>query len=149
MLVPGAHAPDFPIPVDPPASLHEWCAHGPVLVYFYPADFTPVCTRQACTMRDAAPTLEGVRVVGVSPQNESSHARFAQRHDLSFPLVADTDKTIARAYGVTGPFGLGIRRSTFLVGRDRRIVDAVRADFVVARHTRLFDRARELAAQGV
>ena len=155
MLTPGSPAPDFAIPPSPqagastgsPSTLHAWCRGGPVLVYFYPADFTPVCTKQACTMRDAVPSLPGVQVVGVSPQSASSHERFAQKHGLPFPLVADTDKAIARAFGVTGPFGLGIRRSTFLIGTDGRIVDAVRADLALARHVALLDRARDLATQ--
>lgn len=97
-------------------------------------------------MRDAIPTLPGVAVVGISPQSADSHARFAAKHDLAFPLVADTDKAITRAYACLGPFGLGIRRTTYLIAQDRTIAAAARADFSLAKHTALLDRARELAA---
>ena len=157
MLTPGAPAPDFAIPSHSdiaaptsaptsPTTLHTLAAAQPVLAYFYPADFTPVCTKQACTMRDAIPNLPGVAIVGISPQSADSHARFAEKHNLAFPLVADTDKSIARAYDTLGPFGLGHRRTTYLIAQDHTIAAAARADFSLAKHKALFDRARELAS---
>ncbi|MDW8479242.1 MAG: peroxiredoxin [Xanthomonadales bacterium] len=94
-------------------------------LYFYPRDHTPGCTREACDFRDAHPELAriGVAVVGVSRDDEASHRRFVARHALPFPLIADTEGAICRAYGVLrekslyGRRVLGIERSTFLIDR--------------------------------
>jgi peroxiredoxin Q/BCP len=87
-----------------------------VILAFYPGDFTPVCTKQFCSYRDDGDRLEalGVPMMGISPQTVESHERFADRHGLTVPLLADPGKKIARAYGVVGPGGF-IRRSVFLV----------------------------------
>jgi thioredoxin-dependent peroxiredoxin len=87
-----------------------------VVLAFYPGDFTPVCTRQFCSYRDAADRLDDLDavVLGISPQSVSSHERFIAEHDLTVPLLADTDHEVARRYGVVGPGGL-VRRSIFIV----------------------------------
>ncbi len=87
-----------------------------VVLAFYPGDFTPVCTRQFCSYRDAADHLDDLDaiVLGISPQSVSSHERFAAEHELTVPLLADTDHATAREYGVVGPGGL-VRRSIFIV----------------------------------
>lgn len=87
-----------------------------VILAFYPGDFTPVCTRQFCSYRDAADHLDELdaEVIGVSPQSVRSHERFAAEHGLTVPLLADADHATARAYGVVGPGGL-VRRSIFIV----------------------------------
>ncbi len=115
---------------------------GAFVLYFYPADFTPVCTKQACMFRDVYPDLvaAGVRVVGVSPQNEVSHAEFKRRHHLPFPLLADTGRAMADAYGARGPLGVGIRRVSYFIDRDGRIADAVTADLRVGRHAAFVQR---------
>lgn len=79
-----------------------------LVLYFYPRDDTPNCTRQACSLRDYAPqiTARGAAVVGVSAQGIESHRRFAAKHGLDFPLLADPGRKIARAYGAAGS-GLG------------------------------------------
>jgi thioredoxin-dependent peroxiredoxin len=120
----------------------------PVALYFYPADDTPGCTRQACNLRDNDRVLQdaGIAVVGVSPDDEGSHARFAEKYTLPFPLVADIDHQIMDAYGVWGErslYGrlfLGVKRTTFLIGPDGTIVDVIKrpkvdehADEVLAR----------------
>lgn len=75
-----------------------------VVLYFYPKDDTPGCTAQACSLRDNYEALinAGYRVIGVSPDSEKSHIKFAEKYDLPFPLLADTDKKIANDYGVWG-----------------------------------------------
>lgn len=110
---------------------------GPVLLYFYPADFTPICTAQACAFRDRAEDLaqHDVQIVGVSPQSEGSHQRFSATYDLPFPLIPDTGKTIIRSYGVDGPLGFGVRRATFLIGQDGVIRKRVVSDLFVGSHT--------------
>ncbi|MQA75472.1 MAG: redoxin domain-containing protein, partial [Solirubrobacterales bacterium] len=87
-----------------------------VVLAFYPGDFTPICTRQFCSYRDAADRLDTLEaaVLGISPQSVSSHDRFAAEHDLTVPLLADPDHATARAYGVVGPGGL-VRRSIFII----------------------------------
>ena len=110
---------------------------GPVLLYFYPADFTPICTAQACAFRDRQDVLDSasLQIVGVSPQSEGSHQRFADTYDLGFPLIPDQDKRIIKAYDVDGPFGIGVRRATYLIGVDGRIRDRVVSDLFVGSHT--------------
>ena len=79
--------------------------HGKKLImYFYPKDDTPGCTAQACSLRDANTELkkQGVAVLGVSTQDEVSHQRFSAKYNLNFPLLADTDKSVAKAYGAIG-----------------------------------------------
>ncbi len=87
-----------------------------LVLAFYPGDFTPVCTRQFCSYRDAADRLDELDadVLGVSPQSLDSHERFRARHGLTVPLLADSERTMIRAYGVLGPGGL-VRRSIFIV----------------------------------
>jgi peroxiredoxin Q/BCP len=92
---------------------------GWVVLAFYPGDFTPVCTRQFCSYRDAADHLDDLDavVLGISPQSVDSHERFTREHALTVPLLADPEHETARAYGVVGPGGL-VRRSIFIVDPD-------------------------------
>ena len=87
-----------------------------VILAFYPGDFTPVCTRQFCSYRDAADRLDELdaEVLGISPQSVSSHERFIREHGLTVPLLADPERSVIRAYGVLGPGGL-VRRSIFII----------------------------------
>ena len=91
----------------------------PVVLVFYPGDETPVCTRQLSTYSADLAEFEGVeaQVLAVSPQDVDSHERFAARHGLRFPLLADTDKEVAGRYGTLGPLGFP-RRSVFVVDAD-------------------------------
>jgi len=138
MLEKGTKAPEFDLP-DQDGRRHTLAsllADGPMILYFYPADFTPGCTKEACSFRDLHQELmrAKLRVVGVSPQDVDSHRRFAERHHLNFPLLADPDKTVVKAYGVDGPLGFGVRRGTYLIGRDGRIRDSVLADVRIGAH---------------
>ena len=138
MLTPGERAPDFTLPDQDgqPVTLSQLLAEGPLVLYFYPADFTPGCTKEACTIRDMHDEIAsaGMRVVGIAPQDAASHARFREKHALPFTLLSDPDKRAIRAYGVDGPLGVGVRRATFLIGADGKILDAVRADLRIGRH---------------
>jgi len=139
MLGTGDTAPEFTLPDQDgtPVSLAELLKSGPLLLYFYPADFTPGCTKEACDIRDMHEDISdvGIRVVGVSPQDEDSHSRFRSKHELPFTLLADEDKAVVGAYGVDGPLGIGVRRATFLIGEDQVIEDVVVADLRVGRHS--------------
>lgn len=149
MLKAGDRAPNFTLPDQDgrEVSLAQLLQDGPVVLYFYPADFTPGCTKEACTIRDMHDEIAaaGMRVVGVAPQDAASHARFHDKHGLQFSLLADPDKAVIKAYGVDGPLGIGVRRATFLVGADGLIKDAVLADILIGRHEE-FIRAAIAAA---
>jgi thioredoxin-dependent peroxiredoxin len=92
------------------------CRGSWVVLAFYPGDFTPVCTRQFCSYRDAADRLDQLdaTVWGISPQSLESHERFQDQYGLTVPLLADPERAVIRAYGVLGPGGL-VRRSIFMV----------------------------------
>ena len=145
MLKAGDAAPDFSLPDDhgETVTLRGLLAKGPVLLYFYPADFTPVCTREACAFGALEPELAkaGVSLIGISPQDEESHARFRDRYSLPFPLLADPDKRVIRAYDCDGLLGFGVSRVTYLIGKDGRIQEAAKAALRVAPHLARADRA--------
>ena len=96
MLRVGDQAPDFTLPDQAGRAVHlaALLAKGPVLLYFYPADFTPVCTKEACAFGALEPELTraGVTLLGISPQDSETHTRFRERYGLPFPLLAETDK---------------------------------------------------------
>lgn len=145
MLRPGSQAPAFSLPDQEGriVSLSGLLDAGRLVLFFYPADFTPVCTREVCLFRDAHAELAAanVSVAGVSPDDSAAHARFRARHGLPYVLLADPDKTVIRAFGVDGPLGIGVRRATFVIDRDRRILAAVRADLRLGRHKALLESA--------
>ena len=138
MLAKGTRAPEFEL-ADQDGRKHTLktlLAGGPLILYFYPADFTPGCTKEACSFRDLHQDLmkAKLRVVGVSPQDVASHRKFADEHDLNFPLLADPDKVAVKAYDVDGPLGFGVRRGTYLIGKDGVIQDSVLADLRIGAH---------------
>jgi len=95
-----------------------------LLLYFYPKDDTPGCTKQACGLRDRMGDLQKdkVEVIGVSFDTAASHQKFREKYNLNFPLLADTDGTIADAYGVRREAGKNMaRRASFLIGLDGKI----------------------------
>lgn len=125
-LKPGDRAPDFSAPSygGTTVSLGDFADEKSVVLFFYVRDNTSGCTREARALRDAAAEIEshGAAIVGVSTNSVESHARFAQNNELTFPLLADTDGSIARAYGVLRPTGTA-ERSTFLIGRDGKLLN--------------------------
>jgi peroxiredoxin Q/BCP len=111
----------------------------PVVLYFYPKDDTPGCTREACAFRDSQAALKkaGAVVLGVSPDSAASHERFSGKYKLSFPLLSDPDKGVAKKYGAFGEkvmYGkkvVGMIRSTFVIdgeGVVRKVFPRVRVD---------------------
>jgi peroxiredoxin Q/BCP len=111
MLAKGSVAPDFELTDQGgrKRTLSSLLSDGPLILYFYPADFTPGCTKEACSLRDLHQDLvrANLRVVGVSPQDTDSHRRFAEKHGLNFTLLADPDKKVIKAYDVDGPLERG------------------------------------------
>ncbi|MGV3757331.1 MAG: peroxiredoxin [Verrucomicrobiota bacterium] len=107
-----------------PWKLADQTGKKAILLYFYPKDDTPGCTKQACGLRDRMGDLkkDGIEVIGVSFDSSESHKAFIAKHNLNFPLLADTDGKIADAYGVRREAGKNIaRRASFLIGKDGKI----------------------------
>jgi thioredoxin-dependent peroxiredoxin len=144
----GKTAPDFELTSDTGETIRLSALRGkPVVLYFYPKDDTPGCTTQACGIRDAFAEFEqaGAVVLGVSPDDERSHGKFRKKYGLPFPLLADTDHTVAEQYGVWGEKSyvgktyFGVSRSTFVIDADgtvkkifHNVKPATHADDVLA-----------------
>lgn len=151
MLAIGARAPEFTLPdADGQAtSLSNLLRDGPLILYFYPADFTPGCTREACQFRDLESEVEaaGLRVAGISPQTPESHRAFREKYKLSFTLLADVDRFVIKMYRVQGPLGFGVRRTTYLIDQARHVQDAVVADFRIGEHEAFVRKAVALSTR--
>lgn len=122
-LAVGDPAPDFTLPsTQGPVTLSKLLTTGAVLLVFYPGDDTPVCTKQLCNYRDNLSVFEGlgVQVVAINPQSASSHEKFAAKHALPFPVVADETGETTAKYGARGLLGM-TKRALVLVGRDGRV----------------------------
>jgi len=145
MLAIGARAPEFTLPDQDghSVSLSTLLRHGPLILYFYPADFTPGCTREACALRDLHGEIlkAGLEVAGVSPQDAASHRAFREKYRLPFTLLSDRDKSVIRMYDLRGPLGISVRRGTYLIDQARYIRDAVLADFRIAQHEAFVSKA--------
>ncbi len=126
----GTMAPDFTLATDTGEQLTLSALRGrPVVLYFYPKDDTPGCTKESCEFRDLVQRFEGVnaQILGISPDSVKSHAKFRDKFKLNFPLLADEGHAVADKYGVWGEKSfmgrkfLGNLRTTFVIGRDGRI----------------------------
>jgi peroxiredoxin Q/BCP len=144
----GQPAPDFELP-GTTGSFRLGDHRGErVVLLFYPGDNTPVCTKQFCSYRDNPDDMAGLEatVVGISHQDVASHEAFTQKHGLTVPLLADVDRAVAKAYGVSAPV-LGTRRAAFVIDEQgivrHRHVHALGVDFQDAD-----DLAQALAALG-
>lgn len=145
-IQPQQSAPDFTLPavgsddVVKNGQVHLSALRGKnVVLYFYPKDDTPGCTKEACAFRDANHEMQkrGIVVLGVSADNTESHKAFAEKYGLPFPLLADTDTTVSQLYGVWkeknyyGKKYIGVSRETFLIDKDgivRKIWHQVKPD---------------------
>jgi peroxiredoxin Q/BCP len=136
----GQAAPDFTLSDQhgKPVTLAQFRG-TPVVLYFYPKDDTPGCTREACAFRDAQSAYEaaGAKVIGVSPDSPASHKKFAGKYQLPFTLVADPEKAACQSYGVWkeknmyGKKSMGVERTTFLIdatGTVRKVFPRVKVD---------------------
>jgi len=136
----GKKAPDFSAATDGGKKLKLSDLRGkPVVLYFYPKDDTPGCTKEACSFRDSFAKFKkrGIEVLGVSLDSEAKHKKFAQKYDLPFRLLADTDRAIVEGYGTYGEkkfMGrtyMGIHRMTFLIdekGKIKKIFSKVKPE---------------------
>ena len=133
-LEPGQPAPDFSLQADDGSTVSlSDLAGSTIALYFYPKDDTTGCTAQACEFRDMRADYDaaGVRVIGVSPDPLKSHVKFRDKYALPFTLLSDPDHETAEAYGVWveksmyGKTYMGVERSTFVIGPDGVIVQAL------------------------
>jgi thioredoxin-dependent peroxiredoxin len=140
LIDPGKKAPAFTLH-DQSGGTHRLADYAgrPLILYFYPKDDTPGCTKEACAFRDNLPKFATSKaaVLGISGQDEASKARFARKYSLTFPVLADKDYAVAEKYGVWqkkwlyGRTFMGVSRTTYLIGSDGRVVkrwDKVKVD---------------------
>lgn len=129
-IEPGSKAPAFTLPADDGSKVRLADQLGsPVVLYFYPKDDTPGCTKEACAFRDLAAPLKklGAKVFGVSPDDVASHVRFRDKYKLNFPLLADADHKLAEKYGawreknMYGKKSMGVQRSTYLIDAEGKV----------------------------
>jgi peroxiredoxin Q/BCP len=134
MVEEGNRAPDFELAADSGGRVRLSDLRGrTVVLYFYPKDDTPGCTKQACGLRDVYGEIQerGATVLGVSPDSEASHVRFREKYGLPFPLLADPDHEVAELYGVLveknayGKKSMGIKRSTFVIDGEGKVAKAM------------------------
>ena len=135
MVEEGTPAPNFSLKTDGGETVTLSELRGqPVVLYFYPKDDTPGCTAQACGIRDAYKEFDdaGAVVLGVSPDDEASHATFKEKYDLPFTLLADSGHEVAETYGVwgektyAGKTYMGVDRSTFVIDPDGNVAKVFR-----------------------
>jgi len=135
-IEPGNKAPAFTLTADDGTKVRFSDLKGdPVVLYFYPKDDTPGCTRQACAFRDQHAALKklGVKVFGISPDDVASHEKFRDKYELNFPLLADPDHKMAEKYGawreknMYGKKSMGIKRSTYLIDADGKVAKVWKA----------------------
>jgi peroxiredoxin Q/BCP len=121
----GDKAPDFEGPTADGSrlGLKDFVGKKNVVLYFYPKDDTPGCTREACSFRDNIKPIRdmGAEIVGVSLDSIQSHDSFAKKYQLPFPLISDKDKRVSAAYGVLRDIGLSANRVTFIIGKDGKV----------------------------
>jgi peroxiredoxin Q/BCP len=139
----GDLAPDFTLPDQQGAArtLSTMLASGPVVLFFYPAAMTKGCTKESCHFRDLAAEFAavGAQRIGISMDSVERQSQFTQKNALDYPLLADVDGEVAKLFGVKRSLDfLKVKRATFVIGRDRRIVDVVTSEMNMDVHA---DRA--------
>lgn len=153
-LAPGDMAPAFTLPDEngAPQSLSDYRGKA-VVLYFYPEDDTPGCTKEACNFRDdyALYRKAGAEIIGVSPDDPQSHTAFKKKYSLPFTLLADKGHKVCELYGVWGDkklFGLnydGVHRTTFLIDAEGRIVKVINVNRIEPHSQELLEDLRQLS----
>ncbi|MER5688567.1 peroxiredoxin [Streptomyces sp. NPDC002205] len=144
----GALVPNFTLPDETgtPRSLGEFLAHGPVVLFFYPAAMSGGCTKEACHFRDLGAEFRAADAqrVGISPDAPDKQRTFSERHGFDYPLLSDPDGKVARIFDAHRSWGpLHAKRKTFVIGTDFRLIDSIKSEVNMNAHA---DRA--LAALG-
>lgn len=152
----GAKAPDFTLASDQGGKVKLKDLKGrPVVLYFYPRDDTPGCTREACAFRDAHKELAklGAQVLGVSTDDVASHVKFRDKFQLNFPLLADVDHAVAEKYGawqeknMYGKKSWGVQRSTFLIDAQGKVAKVWKRVQVDGHDEQVLAALKELAGR--
>jgi len=138
-MKPGDLAPDFTLPDQDGTdrTLSELLEHGPVVLFFYPAAMTSGCTAQSCHFRDLAAEFAeaGAQRVGVSLDDVAKQKQFAELNGFDYPLLSDVGGEVAEQFGVRRRFGpIPVKRHTFVIGTDRRVVEVVKSEFSMTAH---------------
>lgn len=143
----GDKAPDFELPDQTGTTLRlsELLSNGPVVLFFYPAAMTYGCTKESCHFRDLSSEFEalGAQRIGISRDDVSKQKQFDEKHSLGFPLLSDSGRQVAEAYGVKGGMlGLSpVKRATFVIGRDQTIQAVINSEVSMNTHA---DKALEV-----
>ncbi len=144
----GDTAPDFTIPREDGTlvSLYEVLEKGPVVLYFYPRALTAGCTAESCHFRDLAKEFAdlGATRLGISADPVERQKRFADKHGFDFPLLSDTDRKVAAAFGVKRPGPIFNKRATFVIGTDRKVIAVIASELDMAKHA---DQALQALSQ--
>lgn len=155
-LVIGDLAPDFKLAMADGTLFHlaEACRQKPVVLVFYPGDFTPVCTKQLCEYQENFDGFEkwNVQLLGLSKDSGEKHKSFADKYGFKFPLVTDTKNQVAKAYGCSSKWMLGsVSRAICIVGKDQKLLYRFVEPLAVTRRTSqdIFKSLEELKAQGL
>ncbi|MBL9122091.1 MAG: thioredoxin-dependent thiol peroxidase [Planctomycetaceae bacterium] len=150
----GEKAPDFTLPSDGGGKIKLSALKGsPVVLYFYPRDDTPGCTKEACAFRDQSKALAklGAQVLGVSTDDVASHDKFRDKYKLNFPLLADVDHKVAERYGawreknMYGKKSMGIQRSTYLIDAAGKVAKVWKKVSVDGHDDQVLEALQELA----
>ena len=150
----GSKAPAFTLQADDGSKVKSADLKGsPIVLYFYPADDTPGCTKEACAFRDRSAELAklGAKVFGVSPDDVASHVKFRDKFNLNFPLLADPDHKVAEQFGawreknMYGKKSMGIARSTFVIDKEGVVRKAWKAVKVEGHDEAVIEALKELA----
>lgn len=152
----GVKAPAFTLKDDQGKSVKLSDFKGsPVVLYFYPRDDTPGCTREACAFRDRSKDFQamGAVVLGISTDSVESHAKFRDKYDLNFPLLSDPDQKVCQKYGawreknMYGKKSMGIQRSTYLIDSSGKIAKVWKRVQVDGHDSQVLSALKELASQ--
>ena len=141
----GDVAPDFELPDDSGdmLKLSDQLAKGPVVLFFYPKAMTPGCTKESCHFRDMKGEFDavGAQRIGISADTVDKQHQFSEKHDFDFPLVSDSNRSVARAFGVKRPGPLMNKRMTFVIDTDRKVLDVIGSETNMDKHA---DQALEV-----
>ncbi len=151
MLESGSIAPHFSLPDQDgrPRTLPELLRYGPLLVAFFPADFSSGCTRAACMIRDLHERMRelGLSVIGISPQGLDAHLELHTRLDLPFDFLSDPDRTVFGLYDLDGLLGFGVHRALYLIDSEGVIRDGVTTDLRLGQHEQFLHNALAVAVR--
>ncbi len=142
----GDKVDDFELPDETgtPRKLSEFLEDGPVVLFFYPAAMTYGCTRESCHFRDLATEFKeaGGQRVGISADTIEKQKQFSDKHGFDYPLLADTDRTVAEMFGVKRGFGITpTKRATFVIDTDRTVLAVINSEVNMNKHA---DKALEV-----